>query len=62
MLVTNEPDFEHAWWFNLRTGTVEFGLVSPGYDRAGPFATRAEAEAALERVRENNARWDAEDD
>ncbi|WP_395243214.1 SPOR domain-containing protein [Agromyces sp. MMS24-K17] len=54
-------DIEHAYWYNMRTGEVEHGFQSPSVDRVGPFATRAEAEHALEKLRENSAKW-AEDD
>lgn len=54
-------DIEHAWWYNMRTGGVEHGLLSPSPDRVGPFPTRDEAEHALQTLRENSARW-AEDD
>ena len=34
----------------------------PGKDRLGPYATKEEAENALELVRERNEEWDAADD
>ncbi|WP_150306430.1 SPOR domain-containing protein [Planctomonas psychrotolerans] len=49
------------FWFNSRTGEVEQGAISPAPDRIGPFETRREAEHAWDRVRENSARWAAED-
>ncbi|QEO13055.1 SPOR domain-containing protein [Agromyces intestinalis] len=54
-------DIEHAYWYNMRTGEVEHGLLSPSADRVGPFQTRAEAERALEKLRENSAKWAEED-
>ncbi|MCI2958712.1 SPOR domain-containing protein [Agromyces atrinae] len=54
-------DAEHAYWYNMRSGEVEHGLLSPSVDRVGPFATHVEAEHALEKLRENSAKW-AEDD
>ena len=40
-------DVDHQFWYNMRTGEVEQGFVSPAPDRVGPFQTRAEAERAL---------------
>lgn len=54
-------DIEHAFWYNLRTGAVEQGFLSPSADRVGPFETRVEAEHALEKLRENSEKWAAED-
>lgn len=54
-------NMEHEFWYNLKTGEVEQGLVSPSVDRAGPFATRVEAEHALETLRANSAKWAQED-
>jgi hypothetical protein len=54
-------DTEHQFWYNMRTGAVEQGMVSPGVDRVGPFATRDDAAHALEKLRANSAKW-AEDD
>jgi hypothetical protein len=49
------------FWFNITTHEVEEGKQSPAVDRAGPYATRAEAEQALARIRSRNEAWDAED-
>jgi hypothetical protein len=54
-------DTEHQFWYNMRTGEVHQGYVSPSLDRVGPFATREEAAHALEKLRENSAKWAAED-
>jgi hypothetical protein len=54
-------DTEHQFWYNLRTGAVEEGMVSLAVDRVGPFATRDEATHALEKLRANSAKWAAED-
>ncbi|TFC00248.1 MULTISPECIES: SPOR domain-containing protein [Cryobacterium] len=54
-------DTEHQFWYNLRTGAVEEGMVSLAVDRVGPFATRDEAAHALEKLRANSAKWSAED-
>ena len=49
------------YWYNLETGVVEEGMVSPGYDRAGPFSTREEAARAPEIIAERSRQWAAED-
>ncbi|GAA3601045.1 hypothetical protein GCM10010968_13510 [Agrococcus terreus] len=49
------------YWYNLETGVVEEGMVSPGYDRAGPFSTREEAARAPEIIKERSRQWAAED-
>jgi hypothetical protein len=50
------------WWYCLTHNTVEHGAGCPGKDRLGPYATKEEAENALELVRERNQEWDAADD
>jgi hypothetical protein len=35
--------------------------LCPSVDRLGPYGSAAEAERALDRVRERNEAWDAED-
>ena len=57
--MANKEDTQ--FWFNSRTGAVELGAISPAPDRVGPFETREEAEHAMDTVRENSARWAAED-
>ena len=54
-------DLERRYWYNMRTGEVEHGLLSPSVDRVGPFDTAEEAARALETLRENSARWAAEE-
>lgn len=49
------------YWYNRRTGVVEEGRQSLASELIGPFATRPEAERALEKLRENAAKWAAED-
>ncbi|WP_394289259.1 SPOR domain-containing protein [Microbacterium sp.] len=53
------------YWYNLTTKKVERGFESPAVDRAGPFATEAEAARAPEIMAERSRQWaadDAEDD
>ncbi|PZF66375.1 SPOR domain-containing protein [Curtobacterium sp. MCBD17_013] len=57
----SDERIESQFWFNTTTHQVEQGMQSPNRDRIGPFDTREEAQAALDRVRANNARWDQED-
>jgi hypothetical protein len=49
------------WWYNSRTGEVEQGAQSNAMERVGPFDTRAEAERAPQKLRENAEKWAAED-
>jgi hypothetical protein len=57
----SDERIESQWYYNDRTKQVEQGLQSPNRDHIGPFATREEAENALQRVAQNNEKWDAED-
>jgi hypothetical protein len=51
------------FWYDLKTkSVVTDDNDSKAVDRLGPYATREEAEHALERVEERNKAWDAEDD
>ena len=53
---------EQRWWYSLTRHTVEDDDgPTPGKDRLGPFATPEEAARALEKVKERNAAWDAQD-
>lgn len=54
-------DGSKDWWFCLKHHAVEHGAGCPGKDRLGPYATREEAEHALETVRRRNEEWDAKD-
>ncbi|NNC10723.1 SPOR domain-containing protein [Planctomonas sp. JC2975] len=56
-----DQDIEKKYWYNIKTGAVEQGFKSPAPNRVGPFDTHAEAENALETLRENSARWAEED-
>jgi hypothetical protein len=52
---------EGPWFFCLKHHTVETRDGCAERHRLGPFATRAEAEHALEKVAERNEKADAED-
>ena len=50
------------YWFNVRTHEVEEDRQSDWSQLIGPYATRAEAERALEKVQQRNDAWDKDDD
>lgn len=54
-------DSRPQYWFDTRTGQVDVGHRKPGKTLLGPYATRAEAEAALETARRRTEAWDRED-
>ena len=49
------------FWYNVNTHQVEVGAQSDWSQLLGPFGTREEAQAAMDRVRANNEAADAED-
>ena len=53
-------DTEQRWYYCLRHGTVEPEDGCAAKDRLGPYPTREEAARALEKVRERNKEWDAQ--
>lgn len=52
---------DESWWYNTATRSVEHGRRSPWEHRMGPYATRAEAEAALETAARRNEDWESQD-
>ena len=51
-----------TYYFNTRTGLVEdLQDKSPSRDLLGPYATREEAQRALETAHERTEQWDEED-
>ncbi|MHA7283777.1 SPOR domain-containing protein [Arthrobacter sp. TMS2-4] len=50
------------YWFNVRTHEVEEDRQSDWSQLIGPYATRAEAEKALEKIQQRNDAWDRDDD
>lgn len=50
-----------SYWYNMKSGEVEFGFESPSVDRVGPFETREAAEHALETLRANSEKWQADE-
>lgn len=50
------------YWYNIGTGQVEEDSETARKDDLlGPYATREEAQNALQHARENTERWDEED-
>ena len=45
------------WFYCLKHHTVEGPVGCKAKDRLGPYATREEAEHALEKVKERNQAW-----
>lgn len=58
----SEQDEVPEFWFNTKTGLVEVGKQSAAIYRLGPFATRIEAEGALQLLRERSKVWREETD
>ncbi|MFT4163862.1 MAG: SPOR domain-containing protein [Microlunatus sp.] len=51
------------FWYDLKTKSVITGdHRTKATDRLGPYATREEAEHALDLVEERNQSWDEDDD
>ena len=59
---TEHLDPEHSWWYNMHTTEVEFGMQSASYDRVGPFATKHEAEHAMDKLHENANKWEEDEE
>lgn len=61
--VSSDPNATDGppWFYNVRTGRVEGVSGARAADRLGPYATREEAQAALERVQQRNDEWDEGD-
>ena len=50
------------FWFNLKTGQVEFGKLSPASFRVGPFKTESEAKNALETLAQRTEKWNEDEE
>jgi hypothetical protein len=46
------------WYYCVQHHKVEEGPECPARDRLGPYATRADAENALQTAAERNEQWD----
>ena len=51
---------EH-YWYNLKTGEVEYGRLSPAVDCAGPFDTAEEAARAPEIMEQRAKAWEEDE-
>ena len=49
------------WFYCLKHRTVEGPVGCRAKDRLGPYETREEAEHALEKVKERNEAWQAQE-
>ena len=54
-------DESKHWWYCLRHKTVEPEAGCPAKDRLGPYASREDAEHALDIAHRRNEEWDAQD-
>lgn len=55
-------DTEQEYWYCLKHSAVEPRQGCKNADRLGPYASRAEAGRALEKVEERNEAWDNDPD
>jgi len=53
----DKPEF----WFNTKTQQVEVGKQALALYRIGPFATRMEAENAMQTLKARSKEWDEEE-
>lgn len=54
---------EDAWWFDLNSkSAVRDSKAGKATDRLGPYASREEAEQALQKVEERNESYDNDPD
>ena len=54
----SSDDSAERYYFCLKHHAVEGAEGCSASDRLGPYPSRAEAERALEKVRERNEQWD----
>lgn len=50
------------FYYNLTNGTVEEGRQSHGSELMGPYASREEAQRALDKAAARNEKWEDEDE
>lgn len=64
--MTNQPldssGIPEEFWFNLKTGQVEFGKLAPATYRVGPFSTAKDAARALETLSSRSKKWDDDEE
>ncbi|MFC8923975.1 SPOR domain-containing protein [Cellulosimicrobium sp. NPDC057127] len=56
-----DPASQDQYYFDTRTGEVHRGPSGSWSHRMGPYATREEAERALQTAHERSEAWDEED-
>lgn len=61
-MTDNTEEHVGSWWYNHKTGKVEFGRQSLGGDRDGPYASEAEAQRAPEIARQRAKEWKDEEE
>lgn len=61
-LFSDVDDADSKYYFNVKTNSVEKGLVSDWTNRMGPYDTEQEARAALETARSRSESWDDDDE
>lgn len=61
MSAHDEESTTVEYWFNTKTNQVEVGKQSIAIYRIGPFATRLEAEQALQTLAERSKAWSEEE-
>jgi hypothetical protein len=61
-MTDNTEEHGGSWWYNHKTGQVEFGRQSLGGDRDGPYASEAEAHRAPEIARRRAKEWQEEEE
>jgi hypothetical protein len=60
--VMSSSGAERYYWCLSHQRVETEGTMCPSTDRLGPYASAADATQALDRVRQRNEEWDAEDD
>jgi hypothetical protein len=61
VFVMTSSGVERYFWCLTHRRVETEANACPASDRLGPYGTAAEAERALDRVRDRNEAWDAED-
>ena len=60
--MSSHTDPKPEYFFNTRTKMVETGQLSSWEDIMGPYASREEAERALETAKKRSEAWDDQED
>lgn len=59
--MTEHIDPQNSYWYRVSDGVVEQGPQSPGNQRMGPYASREEAQRALQTAAARTSAWEEED-